>query len=861
MLLAGSGVSAHVLRAARVRIPLVGRVRLRSAVPLGFVPGPGSDQPPLLLTGDTAGLERLVGLSGIYRTHSWLASLPTSGLHSWQLAGVERRLQQQQQALLSTGSQFSLTAPFPGLDAAREAADAAPQRLLLAGGGALAALIMFVLVVASGLRRDQQAELERLRGAGARVHQAAGFVVAEAALLCGVATLIGAIAAIAIAALLSAAAGEQVGVALGHSVITPACAAALFGGWLIATAVISLSAIATSARVGDAAAFAAAVALAVALSMHRDPTGNDPLPVLLAPLCCVAAGVLVFRIAATLLQGAERLARGGPLPLRLALIGLARDPAAPSLALAFVAVSVGLGGFALAYRATLLRSAADQAAERVPLDAAVSPGADFLTPLELAPASRWRALAGGAVWPVRRTDANFLAGGASVTVPALGVPAGAIERLHGWRSSDGPAPLATVARQLAPRGPVRTAGPRLPVGTRALALTVGAVGVGVSVVADLRRLDDAVVQLPLGTASSPQRTVEARVPRGSWELEALELHEPTGLELTNGHQNAENVAAQTQLETPVTLRQVQALTASRQPLTTFSLQGWRGVGAASAMRDDGADATVEFSASGEPGILRPLQPSDVRPVPVVVDPQTASAAGPGARLALTVDGAPVAARVIDVLRRFPTLPSYAAGFVVADEATLAAALDAQGPGQGRADELWISASSPARLRTALRAPPLSQLSAAFRQDVERQLRRAPIARGVLGTLIVAGVLAGALAILAVLVSLLGPVRDERVERDLAAQGVGPRWLQRELRLRLAVVGVTGVAGGLAIGALLTRLAVASVQAATTVQAPRPPLVTVTPWVELCLWAVGALLVLGVAAWAATRSAITARSIA
>ena len=134
----------------------------------------------------------------------------------------------------------------------------------------------------------------------------------------------------------------------------------------------------------------------------------------------------------------------------------------PSLAIAFIAVAVGLGGFALAYSSTLIRSAADQAADRVPLDALVSPGADFSTPLELAPLQRWQALAAGAVLPIRRTDANYTSGAGTVTVPALGVPAAGLIQIHGWRESDGSAPLAALARRLEPTGPVRLPGPMLP---------------------------------------------------------------------------------------------------------------------------------------------------------------------------------------------------------------------------------------------------------------------------------------------------------------------------------------------------------------------------------------------------------------
>src|ERR1700751_4028182 len=123
----------------------------------------------------------------------------------------------------------------------------------------------------------------------------------------------------------------------------------------------------------------------------------------------------------------------------------------------------------------------------------------------------------------------------------------------------------------------------------------------------------------------------------------------------------------------------------------------RGVGAATTAPAGGTVATITFATSGSPGVLRPAQPTDTHPVPVLADPQTAASAAPGGRIALTVDGLPVVARVAGVLSRFPTLPSGSAGFIVADQATLAAALDAQLPGQGRAAELWIRTGDLPRL--------------------------------------------------------------------------------------------------------------------------------------------------------------------
>jgi hypothetical protein len=856
MLLAGGGRVPSSLTAIGVRVRVVGSASISSAVPLGFSPLTDAAQ-PVLVTGDVAGLEGLPGLSGVFRAHSWVASLPAAGLHSWQLDSVEGRLARSQAGLLARGSQFSMSGPFDGLDEARAQASAAPRRLLLAGGGALTALAVFIVLAGAGLRRDQRAELERLRNAGARTGQRVLFVAGESGWLCAVALSAGAGVGIVAAALLARAAGEPIGGVLAHSVITPAGAITLAAGWLVAASLVTFSVLARSARVIDVLAIAAAAALGLGLILNTG--GNGALAVLLAPLCCVIAGVLTYRGAAALLRAGERLARRGPMLTHLALVGLARAPALPALAIAFIAVSIGLGGFALAYRATLIRGVADQSADQVPLDAIISPGPDFDTPLELAPLTRWRALAGGSVLPVRRTDANYTSGNGTVSVPALGIPASGVAGIHGWRGSDGSASLKVLARRLAPPGPARSPGPVLPAEARWLALRAVSPALDVAVTADLRDPQGAIRQLALGTADAHQAWLRARLPSGRWELEALELDEPTGLELTNGHQNGENPAATTQFQTRVALGPVQALRGAGRPLLTTDLGSWGAVGAAAPVgrQHAGAAAVVNFATSGMPGLVRPRQPSDSRPVPVLADPQTAAAAGLGQRLALTVDGLPVMARVIGTLRRFPTVDVGTAGFVIADEAALSSALDAQLPGQGRPDELWVSTSRPGRLRAALRSGSLVQLSSSFRADVAHQLRSAPVATGVLGTAIAAAALSAALSVLGLLTALLGDARDERIERDLEAQGIGPRALRAEVCMRLALASALGVCIGLAIAVLLTRLAVASVRAAGVTANPEPPLVTVMPWVQLAAWGVGAVAVLALAgrlaAWAAIRS--------
>ena len=93
-----------------------------------------------------------------------------------------------------------------------------------------------------------------------------------------------------------------------------------------------------------------------------------------------------------------------------------------------------------------------------------------------------------------------------------------------------------------------------------------------------------------------QRTCAPSVPAGRWELQALELDEPTGLAITNGHQNGENPGAATQFSAQVVLGPLLAQQASGRPALSVPLGTWRGVGAASTAHSTStAVATLSFA--------------------------------------------------------------------------------------------------------------------------------------------------------------------------------------------------------------------------------------------------------------------------
>src|SRR5439155_19107780 len=140
-------------------------------------------------------------------------------------------------------------------------------------------------------------------------------------------------------------------------------------------------------------ALGAAVTVGVALArggLSADTLagGGDATLLLLLPgLVSFVVAVVAGRLLGPLMRAAERATRRGPRALRLALLALARAPARTIATAAFLLVSLGLALFAANYRATLERSARDEAAFAVPLDYVLSEGSRLVLPLDAAPLS------------------------------------------------------------------------------------------------------------------------------------------------------------------------------------------------------------------------------------------------------------------------------------------------------------------------------------------------------------------------------------------------------------------------------------------------------------------------------------------
>jgi hypothetical protein len=602
----------------------------------------------------------------------------------------------------------------------------------------------------------------------------------------------------------------------------------------------------------DAAAAGALVAVAVALARGAVDSGalarergTGVILLVLPALIAFVAAVVVGRLLAPSLALLERHGRGAPASLRLAALSVARNPGRAVVAAAFVVVSLGLALFAETYHATLVRGQHDHAAFAVPADDIVSENLLTLVPVVQAasPARFARAVPGTRVLPAVRLSANVHRLSSVQSVTALGLPASALPSLR-WRGDYASYSPAELARLLRPAGSVTLQGIRLPDDARTLTVPVRARGDGLAVRAVVVTRLGTARGIPLGTTLS--HVLRGRVPpdaRGGrlvsfiFDLTAQGLHG-----VPNGGVNTLTPAVGSMRLGPPRVD-------GRKLAPAYGR--WTGTDGITVTGDGRLSYIV---ASGSVAQFRARQPTDGGPIPIVVTKSLAAAAGPGGVLPLEIGNGTVNGRIVATAQRVPTIVGDA---VLADASTLTTALDADAPGAGATNELWLDASRghERQLDEALRKPPFDALQVTSYRRVLAAQESDPLARGTLYTLVAAAIVALALALLGILLGVVSDIRDERGELfDLEAQGAEPRTLRTHLRLRSAFVAVVGALGGIATGAVLAALIVALVTLTAGAGSPEPPLLLSVDWPVVVLGfvvfcAVAALLVVVATRWA------------
>ena len=825
----------------------------------------------LLLARDSNAVERLPSLSLLLRLRSWLAPVEPRQVHEWQIGSLLARESQAQAILQEADPSFTLAGPDSVLLAARQTGETYARRLLVIGGSVAVALFSFAVLAAAGLRRGLAAERRRLTQRGATRAQLFNALLAEVGSIAVAGWALGiGLGALAIA-VIGAWEGLPSGAVLRHSLWTGTAALALCA--VLALAVVLVVWAATADESGsrrrrvrplDVAALGAVVAVVIGasrgtLDAASSPSGGDRTFLLLLPLLVfLAGGLLAARLLGPLMMLAERLARRGSVAVRLALLALARAPGRTTAAGAFVVVAAGLVVFAAAYRSTLERGAGDEASFAVPLDFTVSEGPHLVLPLDATSTEGYERLAPGThAYPVLRRSADAVGTGTSVqSATVLGVSPAAVSAMH-WRSDYSATARSGLARAIRWNGPAALRGVRLPVGAAALLLHVRVRGAALALNLVLRDARGRIQDLAFGTAGPGVSTLSARVPAQASEVVALELSlSNTAREWFFHLTNERRLVL-----VPNGVLSLGPLVVSETGKRLTDWSGWvvRGPG-----KSVGREISYAF-ANADTLVFRLPQPTDDRPIPVIASPAVSAVAGSGGLVTLNFYNPPVQARVVATASRFPTIGADEP-FVITDETALSTALDADAPGTGTPDELWLSV--PGRnadvLTGRLAEPPFSRLDSVSRRDLHQQARSDPLARGVVYTLGVAALVALGLAVVGLWTTAVSDVRDERdAFFDLEAQGASPDTLRRHLRLRALALIVFGVLGGCLLGIVVSLLIVSLVQVTAAATQPDPPLVTdLGPGllsVALAILVLGALLAVEVTVRFAFRGEVPERA--
>jgi len=842
----GGGGSAR-LDEGGLHLRRVGVASLRDPKTFGDVTAStsGSGTAPLLLL--APGVESLQGLAALrpfYRVYSWVSALGVDRLHTWDVGRVFAD-ESRAQSRIGADPAMRLSGPDAALADATNRGRVAADRLVLVGGELSALLLGFALIAAIGLRRGLAAERRRLLTRGARRWQGALASTAEI----GAVTLGGALLGIAVGAVVTAAvasaAGLPAGLILEHTLFAGRTLTALGCAWAAATLLLTL---ATYTREGegsgrrvtvlDVAALGAAATIAVALGRGAlDPQsltfGGTVLFLLLPLLVCFVVAVVLARVLGPAMRGAERVTRHSRISLRLAVLALARAPTRTVASCAFVAVALGLALFAAAYRGTLARGASDQAGFEVPLDFTVAEGSRLVRPLDAAAPGTYARLGDG--YPVLRLSATAPDRGSAVLSPTvLGVPSSALARMF-WRSDFGSRPRLAA-------GGVRLAGIEVPHGS--VSLDTGGSNRGLDVRLAVEDERGRVRTVPLRPRSG---RLAATLPAGRIVGLKLALTNLQQFALAHRETEAEVTSA------PTGTIDLGPLRAGPRVVTDW--RAWRLPGASVTRAGGRVRIAFTFPDTGASLSFRPPEPTDGRPIPVVVSPDLAGAAG-GVRHRTVLDfqDVRVPARIVGVARRLPTVPSDSGPFVLAEESRLSTATNADAPGRGTPNEIWLSARDEHEAAAALRQAPFSSLAVASRSEVEHRLATDPLAHATELALGAAALVALTLAVLGFWVGVLSELRDERSDfYDLEAQGVAPAGLRAQLRSRAAILVALGLAGGALLGLLLSRLVVSLVRISGTTAVPEPPLRFDAAWLATGLL-FAALLVLALLVAEATSLA-------
>jgi hypothetical protein len=794
---------------------VVGRATFRAGAPLSaYFAAAGGNRPPILLASGVLPFTRtpLPDAPLIARTYGWIVPLAPTSVHDWDLASLGTRIDAAQSRLEAKTDIFTISAPLDTIAAVRATSRVAGERLLILGGDAAVLLLGFAVLASTRMRRDHEAVRRRLTWFGARRGQILLVACAEIGGITLVASVLGWTAGGGAGALLARHLGAAGGLAIEHSLFT-ARALGVAVALALLTALVMLAAVrverlafgGVTLNAADVAALGALGAVLLALARGKtDATalaasgGTGVLLLLLPGLVLFVLAVAAARLLAPVLRVLEWAGRRGPPTLRLALLSLARSPGPVLLSVVFFVLSVGVALFAIAYRATLVRGQTEQARYAVPAPFILQEDlGKLVTVQEALPAK----LAGAT--PVLR-DQGYITAGRGRDFTLLALPAAELPRVDGWRSDFSPLSPSALGRLIAPPSTTPALrGVELPSGQTSLSLPVTVRGdrLGIAMNVLDRRGDYTLLSFGELGPGTHTRTVRLPAAARGGRIVAIRLSFPQIASFVAGHRESGTSLS-------VNASSVGTLRLDRR------FAGWIGT---NGVRGSGTTFRYVLNRASD-SIVRPHEPLEGSPVPVIVSSAIARAADAGGFIPLHVEDQTIEGRVVATARYFPSIDG---DLVVADLPTWLVAANTGEPGTTAPSEIWLDAQ---------RAPNVPSLAVVSQRAAERDLRGDPLARGSLALLLAAAIVGLVLAAVGVLLTVVADRRDESGELfDLEGQGVTPAGLRRHVLLRALTVAAVGLAFGVAAGAVVSALVVSVVTVTAGAGMPLPSLALVLDW--------------------------------
>lgn len=826
-----------------LELAIVGRGLLDPAVPFGdldqrgpFGPRPvgggeyqiSRSSPAVLLVNGVDAMALAPALERTGRTYVWTAPIDPSAVHPWTADEIRDAVASLTRELATDDPAFTITSPIPHLEDGLARADAARGRLLVLGSLGVAILLAFGVFLALVIRDDVAAEVGRLAAVGARPRDRLAFLVLESLFPAAIGGVLGWAGGALVVALLSAWAHVDVLEVVGGALLAPGpllAALVLIGMTIVATVATTAPGVPRAGSVRMVAAIVLTVVVLVGWQLAAggalgpgDLAGAlaSPVVVLLPPALAFIAALLLAAALPAVLRATSRHSGNAPLPVRLSLLSIAREPGRPAATLTLLAFSLGAMVFATAWSATLRRGNEDAAAYRSGLDLRVSElGTALSIARSVVPVSRYGKLGDDiTAVPVYRETSTTEPGG---RLDVLAIEPTILPRLPGWRDDFASTPVTELAQRLAvapPPGGWRVTGHRLPVGQRLLEVRVRYEGAPMRLDAVVRTDGGDMTNIPLGTITEGMTSLRGPLPDSAvgGQLTALIFRND---QLIAGPQHQGEVAT-----------------------ATVAFEGLEGL-----VGEEPIPIEI-FSVSAV--VIRAPQAIDGVILPAIASPTVARDARADGTLDLHIGDGVVRARIVGTASWAPTIADAKPRFVILPYEPALAAVAAALPTGGRPTEMWISAPTPARLaetRTALDQAPFRFAEVTAREDLLAEREDDPLAQAIVWALVVAALAGLTLSVGALVMGAVTDLRDERGElADLEAQGVPPSALRWHALARTAWLAIGGSMAGLIAGLGLAVVVTGALAIDAQGNLPIPPLRVVLPPLEIAAVVGGVLAV-------------------